>query len=794
MQDVQSDSNVSNRRVLKTRKDTTTCQGARGGRRGGRVVQQQHAAVHLSGQMSEVSNAFRCNHQEEAKRASDIIRRTINIWTSKDPETKQQYELVRPTDEFANAAYAAVKRLCANKEMWKNHDVLSVCVAIVKEVHFLKRRNIDINSPDYQFMRTLMGPAYAVSFGMALENLMDQASAGSGWEHAKILNEMAQHFTLHPQELAYEFVNRNRLTHLCKQILGNEFRYMDYLKIYPLKFSVKCVCKQSKWLLSQGSAVRRMKFLSYESLNNDKRRVESLFRTLQSMMNNLDPVQKTKRYSELNRMLVNDTTDVHVKRQYIEILMEQLARMMKENEGVCASDQQSILFLEKVVSFCEQYRDCIDASYVLSQELEIFSSGIARLMLLAIRSNIDNTDKLKERLLELIGDLDKKIGLDEESKELYIRCTQAQVVTGGATAKPDEMTDAQCRKWLSNILWWSRICYSECGFLVIAENLKQLLEKHAATGMWENQQAVWEDINIIKKRVYINLFMDILHEFVTYKNEGNSLQEIGRKMSEYKTELIQLRRYVFIMKGYSSGIQPLADLAYCIWYDDIARMSKAIMFSENDLDQLLYLQDLIQDVTSRPAIRHALQDILTRLLQSVHHHDGGAALSAAKISKLREWAVHLNLCAGTVLKPDSAGLEVHRDSVSNDAVVSAVSTAMMPAMPAIAHPGIMMGVPVEASGCHLHMRQQITPCMMQPLTDLAGMPVPATQRSFQQPVSVPDGASMLPPLAADRSQPMPAQHIPRNLPCEACGDQPHFLTHTRARDYPPVCGYIRLPR
>ena len=83
--------------------------------------------------------------------------------------------------------------------------------------------------------------------------------------------------------------------------------------------------------------------------------------------------------------------------------------------------------------------------------------------------------------------------------------------------------------------------------------------------------------------------------------------------------------------------------ACAAWHNDIERMSKAATFSENDIDQLLYLQEIAPTVPD-PIVKPLLQSVLAKVLQFAENQENGASTSssvnvgAEKIMALRDWA------------------------------------------------------------------------------------------------------------------------------------------------------------
>lgn len=138
-----------------------------------------------------------------------------------------------------------------------------------------------------------------------------------------------------------------------------------------------------------------------------------------------------------------------------------------------------------------------------------------------------------------------------------------------------------------------------------------------------------------------NLFNKIIAGFNRHKRENKNHKdtkignEIEKKMNRHKLAFIQLSPFMFLLDK-KSDCYDWQQAACFAWYDDIMRMSKAIKFSEHDIDQLLYLKEIVPTVPDS-VVKPILQSILVNLLRCVEQESDASTSGAEKITRSRSW-------------------------------------------------------------------------------------------------------------------------------------------------------------
>ena len=608
--------------------------------------------------LTTVNDAIKC--------VNGLLKTTIKNGKSKAAESKTRYE-GEPTEEFQRTVYKSLERLKMNEEIWKPHNVLLLCQTIIREIVILKEENHALitkstNNRDYNedlnnnFMNTVIGPIYKIAIGKALENLKQQADTKCSWEYVKVFMEISQVHLFDEEEKetgccrppanGSGFYNlRACRDDICRQFVDNEMNYLSSLTDFPLEFAFNRAWNVIRYLLEPGSLLSC--HAKWPAGYGDK--TDALLEEGSRICSTIseDWGEAPVEYVEQKLAALEDrvlhgagTVDPNIKRQYTDFLGWHLVQMVRETGGICLNTRNTTHLLEKLVTFYCSHTEYIDTSRALRQDLGILISGLARRILLAKRDHTDNVAELG-KALSLIDWWNTKGYLDKECKELYRNSAQPQTVMD-TTAKMDKITKAQYKQRIDKIFSCMRNCHSECGYLVAADQLKQLMDEQEQARKTPNTKHGPEaEILSISLELYQNLFNDIIIEFNRKKggkhNNRKIDSRIDSRMNRHKLEFIQLRPFMFLMKEGSDHLDDWQQAACSAWHQDVMRMSRMTEFSEHDIDQLLYLKEIAPAVPNS-IVKPLLQSTLTNLSCFAKRHDVRMLSFAEKITTLLKWA------------------------------------------------------------------------------------------------------------------------------------------------------------
>ena len=572
--------------------------------------------------------------------------------------TPTEGDELESTEKFQRAVLESLERLEKNEEIWEQHDAWPLCQAITGEVLILSRKNNDVHfrRHNHAFMKIIMGPVYSIAFGKALEILQQRVDANCSWECWKSCIGI---YCPDMIECCPENNYKEMYFEIIQQALTNELRYLSSLKDFPLEFAVNHVMS----IISNLS--RHVEIYDCPRMDETRKHIYAismsavdLRKEIGKRMEEWSDSNKKESFDKLEREVLRGTTDENAKRQYSDLLSWRLTQIVQASGGICLDAQKSGHLLEKLADFHDRYARHIDTSYVLRQDLQIVISGVARQVLLAI---MDGDINESEMALILIGKLDRAGYLDKKCQELYIDCTNPGIAMGTTAKtdkpdKPDKTTDAQCRQQIAKIFSCMKNCHSESSYLVVAEQLKQLLDEHGKTiNLLDDTNELKSQIeDIVQQDLCNNLFNHIIDEFNNYQLKVIESPHmcIDNKMGRHKPVFIQLRPYMFLFghlfhssmdskKIIGYKCEPWQKAACAVWHDDIVRMSEATEFSEDDIKQLLYLKEIAPTVPDL-IVRPLLQSVLANLLQFAERQENGASVSPAagaeRITALRNWA------------------------------------------------------------------------------------------------------------------------------------------------------------
>ena len=565
------------------------------------------------------------------------------------------------TEEFQREILNFLERLDSDTRIWMQDDTWPLCQTVVAEGKVLKNRNNDRRSCHHNlaFMRMIMSPVYELALGKLFEGLQQQVNAKSSWECSEARIVGLDLYALEGRSMCDYLILRNKIV---GQFIRNELNYMESLVDFPLEFAVDRISNIIDRILT---TIPKL-FSDYVDLGYDavaiKCQKETIHQEIARKAEEWSDDSRKKSFDELEKMVLDGTANEDNKRQYTDFLSWRFVQMVQANGGVCLDAQGSARLLGKLAEFHAQYAQYINTPHalVLRQDLGVVISDTARRILLAIRDQCDDSNELKETLT-LINDMCEKGFLDGECLGLYRDCTKPRTAMGTTTVVSPP-ADFLCRELVNKIFLCVQNSHSEPGYLIVADQLKRLLDEYGQTIDTLDDASVLKDAitSQVQKKLCRYLFDNIINEFASYNvnkpGPAGSIKwpriRIDNEMSRHKPAFIRLRPYMFLLKDSvfqdSGTVIPhkysMWQLAACAaWHNDIERMSKAATFSENDIDQLLYLQEIAPTVPD-PIVKPLLQSVLAKVLQFAEKQENGASTSssvnvgAEKIMALRDWA------------------------------------------------------------------------------------------------------------------------------------------------------------
>ena len=573
-----------------------------------------------------------------------------------DEEKYKKGNELKATEEFQRAVLKSLERLESNTRIWTQSDTWLLCQAVVAECNALGNRNNGKRSyhDNLAFMRMIMSPVYAIALGKLFEGLQQQVNVKSSWECSEACIDGFSLDVLEGRVMCDYLTLRNKIV---GQFIRNELNYMASLVDFPLEFAVDRISDIIVRIQMLPQLLDCLE-LDYDA-EAIKRQKNTLHQEIASKMEKWSDDSRKESFDKLEKMVLDGTANEDNKRQYTDFLSWRFVQMVQANGGVCLDAQGSARLLGKLAEFYTQHVNYINTPHalVLRQNLEVVISDTARRILLAIRDQCDDSNELKETLT-LINDMCEKGFLDEECKDLYMDCTDPQLAMG-TTTRANEKSGFLCRELVNKILLCLQNSHSEPGYLIVADQLKRLLDEYGQTiDTLEYAYELKEEITSkVQEKLYMYLFGKIIDEFDnTLNNSPGSIKwpriRIDNEMSRHKPAFIRLRPYMFLLKDSvfqdSGTIIPhrcsMWQRAACAaWHNDIERMSTAATFSENDIDQLLYLHEIAPTVPDS-TVKPLLQSVLAKVLQFAEKQGNGASTSssvnvgAEKIMALRDWA------------------------------------------------------------------------------------------------------------------------------------------------------------
>ena len=621
------------------------------------------------------------------KEAGKCIRDLLDVMvTAGEPEASEEaddsddsddLDLERPrignkleaSKTCQRAVLESLERLEMNKEIWKQHDPWLLYRAIGNEVMSLNNMSFNegtkIHRHNTAFIMTIINPVYSIVSGKILEDMKQHMDAGCGWEYIKSFVNL-----FHPQLLTGSFKSDHIATYVdvVKQIIDTELKYLQFLATldFPPEFAVNHTSNIIEHALHDLYTRSTLHFAyGYCGYSDSiKMNLRGLREVTAQKRDECSDRNKEKTFRELEEKVRCGIADTFDKRLYTDVLGWRLVLIIQQHKGPCLDVRESARLLEDLAGFSVQHAEHISTSRALHQDLKIVISHAARQILLAI-SDHDHSDELEKSLI-LIGSLDEKGYLDEECKELYLDCRQPQpgtVMTAtGATARAGRMTEHQCKQRIDRIFAYMDDCHSECGYLVAADQIKQLKDAQIIETL-DDAAMLNHAISRIETQIVKTTFDAIIRDFSDLaikneqmafnrnkdKNKTDFFPNIDDRMNRHKPEFIQLRPFMFLL--YDQVRRESWQQAACsAWHKDVMRMSQAETFSKEDIDQLLCLKEIaptVPDSVVRSLLRSALANLFMFVKkQERKTSDASMSLDAEEIRALRDWA--------NDLKPDQS--------------------------------------------------------------------------------------------------------------------------------------------
>ena len=783
MQSVASNRDVVGRRILGTQKHTDVFQEKT---QKGRSIQKKQSIIPSLMDLTVAPNMRRrivghyvVSKNNSGSRESACTRKKMSPGVMLPDAYGHSGD--KPTERFRKLVYAAVEKLQEREE----GNALQLCLLASKEIkRIVPHKSSPMNNGNYHYMRAALGPFYTQNLRPALQILQEKARVGRSWEYFKELGYLAQCFS---GFLINEGHSKNALRVMIRetylQFLNNEFDYMEHIKDFPLAFSVKESFNIIDRILAPESPAYFNEFLTQNEINNMKSRRELLYCVIKENMNKEGVDKNRKGFDELQKTILMGNNDKWAARKCHDALRTQLDEVIEKSVVDNITEQQRVCLLETLIVLLDQYGESINEFLELRKDLEVSLITVVKSVLVAIIENIDDIDFWKTKVLELIKRRYDGKWPDERCEQLYLHCIQSPNVSG-SRPKVNLVEYAQCERWLRRIVAQANIKSKDKeidNVLIAGEMLKQLLDKYGRliTDL-DQKDPMNKDINELKEKLYLTLFLDAFSQYNRCVNANIESKKIDELLGKYYSHFVKIQPYLFILRPATRyGMQRVACF---VWSNQLKDLSTKESFNKNDVDSLLCLKKIAPEFPGTSFLRGRLQYALLKFLQFMldHAEDTGQEF-IEETMELSKWIDDLDKQTSffDVLKTcNEQWKEKYKNMMSEKAKASSDTPAGM--MPASTHSGIV-GVPLEAAGCPLYTREQTTPRMTQLLTAPPGIPAPAIQGVFQQPLSVSDSVPVSQSEAAVWSYP---ELFPKPLSAlqEApVGDPLHLTEHSRVQ-------------
>ena len=791
--------NVAAHKAPKRQEEEAAAQGKMS--TGRAVIWQNRMTIQTSGQMAGASSTFRrtisphsgATHSEAVlsravKRPAGFPTEAVSAKRPKKSETTSHQRL----QEFKEQVDNAVRQL--HKERENAPDDLSFCTTVIDTYKALDwnldNMVADMTSDDYnsclQYSVSEMSVLYNANLDKVLNFFQDQIDNGQGWMYAGKLDKVTRGFCkLGDRSAAH---NMAVLKDIWNLNLNKELDYLQYLKGSPdSSYSAGRAVDNIDWLTSFSSPSYTLGLMSDRHKEKITQQAKFLYQEI---------IHSDVHHSDAGKKEENGrhrTTDIMMeKRKHHDLIHKQLDKLHKHYGAAHGSGHAAgprFNYLKRLFELYKKYNKLIDNPHT-----QLFWKLNRMIMQLVNevqnklkRGAYDNRLELKAEVSAWVDDLKKEKWLNKEQKRLSFNFMQLQ-----STVLPGDREDRvmygiihQDLDDISTILHNEGLDSND--YLIALKRFKQLVDKYEDKLdkiPKDKAKGIRSRLTAVRTVFFSKLFAPIFNDY--NRRCKKAVQDIERSctiMRRHKDKLVKLNPYascVFIPSR--NKPESTWQWAACFaWLDDLKHLSHQTSFSEDDVDNLLGLKDIVLTPPLH-LVKNHLRTILKSLFPFMLQANPDTAL-IGNVTKLSEWVdnLHSRNIDQTLNECNEKWREKYVSKAGGRATTSSDASAAR--MPSSVRPGISSTFPKAFDCPPPWMRLQNAPHMRQSSIPCPAVPTPAPCGASRQPESsipcrTPNAQS------ATESRPLPPpglidQPFPPRIPPAPAHDRVDF--------HQPVC-------
>ena len=191
---------------------------------------------------------------------------------------------------------------------------------------------------------------------------------------------------------------------------------------------------------------------------------------------------------------------------------------------------------------------------------------------------------------------------------------------------------------------WISATYSifdfQADYIKAACELRKLLKYKKDFRLNDRNNVLRNRLSTLRQLIFGELFAPIFDAYDNAISAKKSHKEIAIEMRKYKDKFIELSKNGCEYMLNKSRIPTWKDMTCLAWSNDIDKLCEKSSFSEDDVNNLLLLKDVVPDPLQNEHIKKHFQTALKNMFMFMSENDPGVELTK-RVMQLSKWVKEL---------------------------------------------------------------------------------------------------------------------------------------------------------